>query len=35
MDLEPLLKYGTRDQPSLEGAPGVVFETTKRVASLP
>ena len=34
MDLEPLLKYGTRDHPSL-GAPGVVFEAIERVVGLP
>lgn len=34
MDLEPLLKYGTRDHPSL-GAPSIVFEAMERVAGLP
>ena len=34
MDLKTLLKYGSRDQPSFEGATGIVSEAMEGVAGL-
>lgn len=35
MDLKTLLKYGSRDHLSLEGAKEIVVEAMERVAGLP